>query len=153
VLLCLLLGAIWLVRGRLTDGRVAGLLLVLLTTALLRQTDFISNRFSPFFGSGGVWFIAFGLAWDALTIGAWANQSTQVLPRVSRVFLYLGYSLLTVTVVNWAVSVHDLTAISRLTGEAALDGLLVYGRPMLYAIFAMTLAAPDQATRVRTHNP
>jgi len=124
-----------------------------LITALLRQTDFISNRFSPFFGSGGVWFIAFGLAWDALTIGAWANQSSAGLPRVSRIFLYLGYTLLTVTVVCWAVSAHDLTAVNRLTGEAALDGLQLYGRPMLYAIFAVTLAAPDQATGAQTHDP
>jgi hypothetical protein len=66
---------------------------------------------------------------------------------VSRILLYLGYSLLTVTVVNWAVSVHDLTAISRLTGEAALDGLERYGRPMLYAIFAVTLAASPSASK------
>jgi hypothetical protein len=153
VLSVALFGATWLVRGRLTDDRVAGLLLLLLITALLGQTDFISNRFSPFFGSGGVWFIAFGLAWDALTIGAWANQSTPALPRVSRILLYLGYSLLTVTVVNWAVSVHDLTALSRLTGEAALDGLERYGRPMLYAIFAVTLAPAAPASEPRSRNP
>ena len=38
-------------------------------------------------------------------------------------------------------TMRDLTAVSRLTGEAALDGLERYGRPMLYAIFAVTLAA------------
>jgi hypothetical protein len=148
-----LFGVAWLVRGRLTDDRVAGLLLLLLITSLLGQTDFISNRFSPFFGSGGVWFIAFGLAWDALTIGAWANVSTPALPRVSRILLYLGYGLLTVTVVNWAVSVHDLTAINRLTGEAALDGLERYGRPMLYAIFALTLAASTPTAEPLSRNP
>jgi hypothetical protein len=153
VLLFVLVGVVWLARGQLTDARVSRLLLLVLITALLRQTDFISNRFSPFFGSGGVWFIAFGLAWDALTIGAWANQSSPGLPRVSRIFLYLGYTLLTVTVVCWAVSAHDLTAVSRLTGEAALDGLQLYGRPMLYAIFVVTLAAPDRATEAQTHNP
>ena len=148
-----LFALVWLVRGQLTDDRVAGLLLLLLITALLGQTDFISNRFSPFFGSGGVWFIAFGLAWDALTIGAWANASTPTIPRVSRILLFLGYSLLTVAVVNWAVSVHDLTAISRLTGEAALDGLERHGRPMLYAIFAVTLAASRSTTQHRSANP
>jgi hypothetical protein len=149
VLLFAGLAAVWLARGRLTDGRVASLLLLLLITVLLRQTDFISNRFSPFFGSGGVWFVAFGLAWDGLTIGAWANRSTPALPRVSRVLLYLGYSLLTVTIVNWAVAVHDLSALNRLTGEAALDGLQLFGRPMLYAIFAITLASPPQAAPSR----
>jgi hypothetical protein len=75
-----------------------------------------------------------------------ANQSTPTLPRVSRILLYLGYSLLTVTVVHWAVSVHDMTAISRLTGETALDGLERYGRPMLSAIFAVTLATSAAAS-------
>jgi hypothetical protein len=153
VLLFAVVGVVWLARGRLTDERVSRLLLLVLITALLRQTDFISNRFSPFFGSGGIWFVAFGLAWDALTIGAWANQSTLSLPRVSRIFLYLGYSLLTVTVVCWAVSAHDLSAVNRLTGEAALDGLQLYGRPMLYAIFAVTLAAPNRPTAFRTPDP
>ncbi|HZO27648.1 MAG TPA: hypothetical protein VFH48_16855 [Chloroflexota bacterium] len=60
---------------------------------------------------------------------------------------------MTVAVVNWAVSVHDLTAISRLTGEAALDGLERYGRPMLYAIFAVTLAASPSLTQHRSENP
>jgi hypothetical protein len=146
VLLFTVVGVAWLVRGRLTNERVSRLLFLLLVTWLLRQTDFISNRFSPFFGSAGVSFIAFGLAWDALTIGAWANQSTHGLPRLSRIFLYLGYTLLTVTVVNWALSVHDLTALSRLTGEAGFDGLQRFGRPMLYAVFAVTLAAPARGS-------
>lgn len=56
-------------------------------------------------------------------------------------------------VVNWAVSIHDLTAISRLTGEAALDGLERYGRPMLYAIFAVTLAVSPSLTQPRSSDP
>jgi hypothetical protein len=43
--------------------------------------------------------------------------------------------------------------VSRLTGEAALEGLQVYGRPMLYAIFAVTLAAPDRGTGQQTRDP
>ena len=98
-------------------------LLLVLITWVLRQIDFLSNQFSPFFGSSGVAFLAFGLAWDMLTIGAWANHATPGLPRTSRIFLYLGYTLLSVTVVNWALSVHDLTSLSRLTGSAGIDGL------------------------------
>lgn len=68
------------------------------------------------------------------------------LPRVSRILLYLGYSLLTVTVANRAVSIHDLTVISRLTGETALDGLEGYGRPMLSAIVVVPLATSAAAS-------
>jgi hypothetical protein len=107
---------------------------------LLRQTDYISNRFSPFVGSGGIGFIAFGILWDALTIGAWANEGSRGLPRVSRIFLYLGYVLMTVTVINWAVVSHDLAAVGHLTGDLGLVGLEAFGKPMLYTIFAIALA-------------
>jgi hypothetical protein len=111
-----------------------------LVTLLLRQTDFVSNRFSLFVGSGGLGFLAFGILWDALTIGAWANEGSRGLPRVSRIFLYLGYVLMTVTVINWAVVSHDLAAVGHLTGDVGLVGLEAFGKPLLYTIFAITLA-------------
>ena len=132
---------VWAARRQLTPERVSRLLLLVLLTALLRQTDFISNRFSVF-GFAGVGFLAFGLVWDALTVGTWANVESRALPRLSRVFLYLGYMLLTVAVVNWALTTHDLAAQARLTGEMALAGFNRFGRPMIYAIFAVVLAAP-----------
>ena len=142
VLLFTLTGLGWLARGRLTREQAGRLLFVLLISGLLRQTDFIENPFSPFFGFAGIAFIAFGVVWDALTIGAWANQGTTRLPRVSRIFVYLGYVLLTVTLVNWAVTTHNLEVIDQFTGATALNGLERFGRPLLYAIFAITLALP-----------
>ena len=133
---------LWLARGRLTRRRAGHLLFVTIILILLGQTDFISNRFSPFFGFAGIAFLAFGLVWDALTIGAWANVDSRALPRTSRIFLYLGYTLLTVAVVNWAVASHDLAAVGRLTGDVGVVGLDRFGRPMLYAIFAVMLALP-----------
>ena len=132
---------LWATRRRLTRERVGRLLLLILLTALVRQTDFISNRFSVF-GFAGVGFLAFGLVWDALTVGAWANVESRALPRVSRIFLYLGYILLTVAVVNWALTTHDLASQARLTGDMALSGFNRFGRPVIYAIFAIALAAP-----------
>jgi hypothetical protein len=61
--------------------------------------------------------------------------------RVSRVFLYLGYALLSVTVVHWAVALHDVAAVSRLTGEASLIGFEFFGRPMVYASLLALLGA------------
>lgn len=131
-----------LVTRRLTRRAAVHLLFLALLLLLLGQTDFISNRFTPFFGFAGIAFLAFGIAWDALTIGSWANVDSRGLPRTSRIFLYLGYILLTVAVVNWAVASHDLTAVGRLTGDIGLVGLDRFGRPMLYAIIAATLALP-----------
>jgi len=134
-------GLLWLARGRLTERRAGHLLFLTLILILLSQTDFISNRFTVF-GFGGISFLAFGIVWDALTVGAWANVNSRGLPRTSRIFLYLGYVLLTVAVIEWAVVSHDLAAVGQLTGDLGLVGLDRFGRPMLYAIFAVTLTLP-----------
>ena len=141
----------WFVRRELTAERVGHLFMLMLITALLRQTDFIGNRFSPLFGFAGVGFIAFGIIYDAITAGTWANVETKGLPRSSRIFLYVGYVLLTVTVVNWALAAHDLNSISKLTGGAALVGMERFGRPMLYAIFAVVLAHKKSANPANLH--
>jgi hypothetical protein len=47
-----------------------------------------------------------------------------------------------VAVINWAVVSHDLAAVDQLTGNLGLVGLDRFGRPMLYAIFAVTLTLP-----------
>jgi hypothetical protein len=135
-------GIAWAARRQLTPGRAAGLLFVVLAGGLLRQTAFINNRFSPFFSFAGVAFIAFGLVWDALTAGSWANVSSPELPRASRIFLYLGYVLLTVTLVNWALATHNLAAAGNLTGDTAVFGLDRFGKPMIYAVYVVVLATP-----------
>lgn len=130
-------------RRRLTPAWGARLLLLLLISGLLRQTDFIENPFSPFLGFAGIGFIAFALVWDALTRGAWANEGSPGLPRSGRVLMYIGYVLLTVTLVNWALTSHSLLDVGQFTGDAALNGLDRFGRPLLYVIFVMTLARPS----------
>lgn len=134
------LTAYWLARRELTTQRASVLAFVTLGTLLLRQTDFISNKFSLLGDDDGIGFIAFGIVWDALTIGAWANVGSRALPRVSRIFLYLGYILMTVTVINWAIASHDLAAVGRLTGDLGLVGLEAFGKPLLYTLFVIALA-------------
>jgi hypothetical protein len=143
-LMMLLIGVAvaWWLRGQLTRARVERLLFLAIIAALLRQTEFIENPFSPFLGFGGIGFLAFSVIWDLLTRGKWANSGTPGLPRLSRILLYLGYALLTVTVINWSLAAHDLATIGKFTGETALAGFERFGRPMLYAIFAVVLALP-----------
>jgi hypothetical protein len=133
---------VWLSRRALTPERAAGLLLIVLISGLLRQTEFLDDRFAPFLGFAGIGFVAFCLAWDMLTIGNWANVDTPALPRVSRVFLYLGYVLFTVTIVNWALATRDLDTVSRITGDAALSGFDRFGKPILYALFLLVITSP-----------
>ncbi|MBL8826972.1 MAG: hypothetical protein JNM18_08275 [Planctomycetaceae bacterium] len=126
-------------RGELTPLQRADACFMLLILALFRQRDFIENPFTPLLGFAGSSFIAFGLVWDLATHGAWANHDSRVLPRVSRLFLYLGYIILAGAVLNWAVATHDLDGIQKLTGGAALLGFDRFGKPLLYAIFLLRI--------------
>ncbi len=130
----------WLARARLTEDRARRLLLLVVITLLMRQTGFIEDPFSPVLGFTGVGMIALGLIWDALTIGFWANEDSQGLPRVSRIWLYLGYILFSIAVLNWSVASHDILQVDFFTGQAALGGFGIFGKPLIYAIFAVTLA-------------
>lgn len=141
---------IWLARKQLTPERGARLLLLILITALLRQTSFIESPFSPFLAFAGIGFIAFGIVWDVATKGFWTNRSTPGLPRISRLFLYLGYMLLTVTMINWALTSHNLESLGQFTGNVTDAGFGRFGKPFLYAIIAVTLALPASSKPLDT---
>jgi hypothetical protein len=143
--------AFWAVRGRLTEDRARRLLLLVLITALMRQTGFIEDPFSPVLGFTAIGMIALGLIWDALTIGFWANYDSPKMPRVSRIFLYLGYVLFSLAVLNWSVATHDILQIDFFAGQAALGGFGLLGKPLIYAIFAVTLA--EAATHDAAEEP
>jgi hypothetical protein len=144
-----IVAASWALRGQLTAERVTRLVVLLLIVTLMRQRDFIENPFSPFFGFAGIVFIAFSLVWDIATSGSWTNDDSPGLPRISRVFLYLGSILLTATVLNWAVTIHDLDTVEKFTGGTALVGFDRFGKPLIYAAFAIALALPAHAPRAR----
>ena len=74
---------------------------------------------------------------------AWAAQAQPHL-------LYIGYALLTVTVINWSLASHDIATIGKFTGETAVAGFERFGRPMLYAIFALMLTLPPDEPRQAT---
>ena len=133
----------WAARRTLTEIRARRLVLLVLITLLMRQTGFIEDPFSPVLGFTGVGMIAIGLIWDALTIGFWANEGSRGLPRASRIWLYLGYILFSIAVLNWAVASHDILQVDFFTGQAALGGFGIFGKPLIYAIFAVILARPD----------
>lgn len=140
VMLLVALALLWTARRGMTLERAAGLFFLTLLTGLVRQTDFISSPFSPFLGFAGVGFVAFGILYDAISAGVWANAESKNFPRVSRIFLYLGYVLLSVLIVNWALASHNLDDIEQLTGSVAWRGMEFFGLPLLYAVGAITLA-------------
>jgi len=139
----------WGARGRLKPERQSQLVVLLFVITLMRQRGFIENPFSAFFGFAGVVLIAFTLVWDMATRGSWANADSPGLPRVSRIFLYLGYVLLAATVLTWAVTTHDLQTVRKLTGDSALVGFDRFGKPLLYAMFALVLTGTARKADAR----
>jgi hypothetical protein len=128
-----------LVHRQMEAGQVLRLLFATLILFLMGQTGFVESRFSPLLGFAGIGFVAFGIVWDALTGASWVNANSAGLPRAGRVFLYVGYMLLTVTILNWALAAHDLGSISALTGGAVDTGYATFGKPLLYGVLALAL--------------
>jgi len=139
--LAVVIGAGLMLRARreLDGARAATLLGITVGVFLISQEQFIENPFSPMFGALGAAFIGFSLVWDAVTSGAWTNEDSRAFPRLSRVFLYLGYVLLVAVLVNWAVTTHNLNLTERFTGDAALEGFNRFGKPLVYAAFVLAL--------------
>lgn len=140
MLLLVALALYWTATRTLTRERMAGLFFLTLLTGLTRQTDFISSPFSPFLGFAGIGFVAFGILYDAVTAGVWANAESKTFPRGGRIFIYLGYVLLSVMIVNWALASHDLKNIETLTGSVAWRGMELFGLPFLYAVGVVTIS-------------
>lgn len=150
VTICFAAAVCWLARRTLTPERIGRLIVILLVVSLMRQRDFIENPFTPIFGFAGTAFIAFGLAWDISTCGSWTNGTSPAIPRLSRIFLYLGFVLITATALNWAVTTHDLDSVEKFAGDAALLGFDRFGKPLLYSTFAILLALPPVANTSAT---
>ncbi|MEJ7787308.1 MAG: hypothetical protein WKF96_21100, partial [Solirubrobacteraceae bacterium] len=135
-----LVAAVWLVRGRMTAARAQALLLILVIVVLMGQSELLEDPFAPFVGFSGIAIIALGLLWDVLTFGPWVNGESPGLPRASRLFIYLGYVLFGVTLMNWSLTAHVLPEIEFFTGNGALQGFTRFGTPLLYVVFGLVLA-------------
>lgn len=121
----------WLARRELRAGRAVRLLALALLMALLNQTDFLDNPFSPLFSFAGVFFLVFGIVWNVLGAGGFANQETPGMPRASRLMLYLGYVLVSVSVAHWYLVSHN---VAQQATQAAFNtnGFEVFGLPLAY---------------------
>jgi multisubunit Na+/H+ antiporter MnhB subunit len=108
---------------------------------LIGQADLLEDPFAPFVGFSGIAIIALGLVWDVLTFGPWVNRESPGLPRASRLFIYIGYGLVGVTLINWSLTAHVLSELEYYTGGGALQGFSRFGTPLLYVVFGVVLAA------------
>lgn len=126
------LALFWLLKRQLTAGRALHMLAIAILLALLNQTAFLDNPFSPLFGFAGVFFLVFGIVWNILTAGgSYINSDSNGFPRASRLLLYIGYVLLSVSTAHWYLVSHNLEMqISQATINEL--GYLVLGLPLAY---------------------
>lgn len=130
----------WLARGRLTEARALKLLGLALLAALLNQTSFLDNPFSPLLNVAGVLLIAVGILWNVLTSGGrFLNADSASFPRISRALMYFGYVMLTLCVAHWFVVTHSV-AQQTVQSDITLAGFEVFGLALVYwlAIARMT---------------
>ncbi len=132
------MAAWWAFRRTLTRTRAERIFFLILLGAVLNHFDVFADPLSPLLGFAGVGFIVFGLVWGFLTGGGWANEHSTRFPRPSRVFLYLGYSLLSVAILNWFSVTHDIDELGAMTA-AGENGVALLGYPLLYALFVLVL--------------
>jgi hypothetical protein len=77
-------------------------------------------------------FLVFGIVWNILTAGGqFVNQSSPGLPRDSRLLLYVGYVLLSVSVAHWYLVSHNIV-VQIVQGDINVLGFLVLGLPLAY---------------------
>jgi uncharacterized membrane protein len=122
----------WLARRQLTADRALRLLALTILFALLNQTDFLDNPLSPLFAFAGVFFLVFGIIWNILTAAAgFLQHDSAGFPRDSRLLMYLGYVLISVSVVYWYLASHNLQMQINQSTMNQL-GFLAIGLPIVY---------------------
>lgn len=140
-----------LARGTLDQVRQRRYTASLVIVLLLGQVALLENPFHPVLAISGAVLVTAALALDTLTLGSWANAGTTLLPRPSRVPLYVGYALFSLTLITWAAATHDFAQFTLFTGEAGAGGLRIFGDPLLLTLIAVLVlrgpASPDPAAQ------
>lgn len=128
------LALVWLRRHQLTGIRAVQLFGLVLLMALINQIDFLDNPLSPVLGFAGAFFLAFGILWNILTAGGqFANYSSAAFPQTSRLLLYIGYALLSVSIAHWYLVSHNIDQ-QILQSDFNLSGFHVFGLPLAYLV-------------------
>ena len=138
----------WTIRRELTTERTLALFALAILGAVLTQTSFLDNPFSPLFSFAGVFFLVFGILWNVLTVGGrFTNTDSPRFPRASRLLLYVGYVLLSVTIAHWFIVSHNIE-MQRLQSDLTMDGFRIFGLALAYLAFVQggaSLVPRDEA--------
>src|SRR4029078_2179059 len=96
--------------------------------------DFLDNPLALFFGFAGIFFTVFGILWGVITAGGkFANFDSVRFPRLNRILLYLGYTLLTINITHWFTVTHDVEQ-QALSADLTITGLRIFGYTAAYLV-------------------
>ncbi len=124
----------WLFTNQLSRVRMLHVFAITVLMALLNQTDFLDNPFSPLFGFAGTAFFVFGTFWNVIDLaGLFVNKDTPGLPRDSRALLYVGYALLAVAVSHWFIASHNLIY-QQYQSDFTYLAFIEMGYPLAYTV-------------------
>jgi hypothetical protein len=130
----------WLVRRRLSSGRLLGVLVLLLLTLLVRYSAFAGDPLGLLLGFGGVATVVFGLVWGFVTGGSAGNEESPGYPRDSRLLLWFSRSLLALAALAWAALTRSVEG-SRTLAELTARGSETVGVALLLGLVVTALAA------------
>ena len=137
---------VWKLRDATTRLiRLRQLLSIIVISFFMQQLDFLNNPLSPFFSYAGIFFVGFGFVWDTLVGAGWVNDASPGFPRHARLFGYLGYTLLTITLVMWAGFSLNPDLLALMSGKNASEGVYSYGFPAVHLLYLVIIIAPDIA--------
>lgn len=131
--------------------RLRQLLSITVISFFMQQLDFLNNPLSPFFAYAGIFFVGFGFLWDTLVGAGWVNNSSPGFPRHARLFGYLGYTLLTITLVMWAGFSLNPDLLALMSGKNAVEGVFSYGFPAVHLLYLIIVIVPDNAFPTALH--
>lgn len=100
---------VWLlVRWRRVDTREVSLLLavVVFSWLVISRGDYLSFLGS-LLGLPSVVVVVFGVLYTLLSGSGFTTESSKRLPRESRTLMFVGYLLLSVTILNWLEVIHE----------------------------------------------
>jgi hypothetical protein len=120
---------------RLQSGQLASLAGLLALSGVASHNSFAAGPLASLLPLGGLSLLLFGLLWGVFTGAGDANESSPSFPSESRLLLFAGYQLLTISMVLWAVLTRDTTLTDQLASSTDL-GVRTVGIGLLVAIVA-----------------
>ena len=128
---------------RMSEGTALALVCLLVLSGLIAtEGDFLTLAAEVLTFSAGA-IVVFGIVYSLLTEAPFTGRDGERFPRASRSALFVGYLVLSATILNWALVSHQ----TDLTGPIAGRGLFLLGIPLVAWLFAASRDPVPRGTK------